>query len=256
MSDTERAALDIAREISLEGQRDDLRAQLEAVTRERNKAHNDLCLAREGEARLTRERDEAYAFAADREGLALELEAARETIQHGIELRKQVERERDAARESEARMRVALEGLLREEWMTYEGNLEATGHASVDDLNAALAALASTTATTHDYSGLCSAPSCGGHCGYAHARGCEAIREYLAEHGGDPYRAPTREPSERMMLVAEAVRAHVAHHIRTSPKFEGQLTTPADNGLLGRVAQDVENIDRNAIRAIVAKVTP
>jgi hypothetical protein len=36
----------------------------------------------------------------------------------------------------------ALEGLLREEWMTYEGNLEATGHASVDDLEAARAALA------------------------------------------------------------------------------------------------------------------
>lgn len=33
-----------------------------------------------------------------------------------------------------------------------------------------------------DYSGLCAAPSCEGHCGYAHARGCEAVREYLADH--------------------------------------------------------------------------
>ena len=58
----------------IQKQMDTLRTQLEAVTRERNKAHNDLCLAREGEARLTRERD--------------------------------------VARESEARMRAALEGLL------------------------------------------------------------------------------------------------------------------------------------------------
>lgn len=36
----------------------------------------------------------------------------------------------------------ALRGLLRDEWMTYEGNLEATGHASVDDLNKARDALA------------------------------------------------------------------------------------------------------------------
>lgn len=36
----------------------------------------------------------------------------------------------------------ALRALLREEWYTYEGNLEAAGHASVDDLNAARAVLA------------------------------------------------------------------------------------------------------------------
>lgn len=45
----------------------------------------------------------------------------------------------------------------------------------------------------HDYSGLCAAPSCEGHCGYVHARGCEAVREYLADHGGEPYRAPSKE---------------------------------------------------------------
>ena len=36
----------------------------------------------------------------------------------------------------------ALRALLREEWYIYEGNLEAAGHASVDDLNAARAVLA------------------------------------------------------------------------------------------------------------------
>ena len=69
-----------------------------------------------------------------------------------------------------------------------------------------------------DYSGLCSAPECGGHCGYVHAVGCEAIREYLAEHGGDAYKAPARtahlapsaEPTPRDMRVAEAVhRQHL-----------------------------------------------
>lgn len=91
---------------------------------------------------------------------------------------------------------------------------------------------------------------CGGH--REHAPHCPSVDVVPREDAA--LSAPAPEPSERMMLVAEAVRAHVAHHIRTSPKFEGQLTTPADNGLLGRVAQDVENIDRNAIRAIVAKV--
>ena len=52
-----------------------------------------------------------------------------------------------------------------------------------------------------DYSGLCSAPSCEGHCGYVHARGCEAVREYLADHGGDPYRAPS--PPSILHRVAE-----------------------------------------------------
>ena len=57
---------------------------------------------------------------------------------------------------------------------------------------AAQSALASTLVPTHDYSGLCAAPSCKGHCGYVHARGCEAVREYLADHGGEPYRAPSK----------------------------------------------------------------
>ena len=161
----------------IQKQMDTLRTQLEAVTRERNKAHNDLCLAREGEARLTRERD--------------------------------------VARESEARMRAAL-------------------------ARAALSAPAPEPSGP-DYSGLCSAPECGGHCGYVHARGCEAIREYLAEHGGDPYRAPTREPSERMMRVAEAVREACVNAFCV-PLWE-QRTPEAT----------LRAID---LRAIVAKVTP
>ena len=63
------------------------------------------------------------------------------------------------------------------------------------------AALAATPAPTHDYSGLCAAPSCEGHCGYVHARGCEAVREYLADHGGKPYRAPS--PPDILHRVAE-----------------------------------------------------
>lgn len=60
-----------------------------------------------------------------------------------------------------------------------------------------------------DYSGLCAAPSCEGHCGYVHARGCEAVREYLADHGGEPYRAPSHagEREARDRKVAEAVCA-------------------------------------------------
>lgn len=74
-----------------------------------------------------------------------------------------------------------------------------------------------------DYSGLCSAPECGGHCGYTHAVGCEAIREYLAEHGGAPYKAPARtahlapsaEPTPRDMRVAEAVGDLAARIVQT-----------------------------------------
>ena len=69
-----------------------------------------------------------------------------------------------------------------------------------------------------DYSGLCSAPECGGHCGYTHAVGCEVIREYLAEHGGAPYKAPARTahlapsaPTPRDMRVAEAWEAFQPH---------------------------------------------
>ena len=59
-----------------------------------------------------------------------------------------------------------------------------------------------------DYSGLCSAPSCEGHCGYVHARGCEAVREYLADHGGEPYRAPS--PPDILRRVAERARERIA----------------------------------------------
>ena len=47
--------------------------------------------------------------------------------------------------------------------------------------------------------------------------------------------------------VAEAVRDWCSHHIRNSPRFEGVITTPSDNGLLGRVAQDIENIDLDVL---------
>lgn len=63
------------------------------------------------------------------------------------------------------------------------------------------AVLASTPEPEPDYSGLCAAPSCEGHCGYVHARGCEAVREYLADHGGKPYRAPS--PPDILRRVAE-----------------------------------------------------
>lgn len=59
-----------------------------------------------------------------------------------------------------------------------------------------------------DYSGLCAAPSCEGHCGYVHARGCEAVREYLADHGGEPYRAPS--PPDILRRVAERARERIA----------------------------------------------
>lgn len=42
----------------------------------------------------------------------------------------------------------ALRGLLREEWCTYEGNLEASGHASIDDLERAREVLAKTVVRT------------------------------------------------------------------------------------------------------------
>lgn len=97
------------------------------------------------------------------------------------------------------------------------------------------AALASPPTSEPDYSGLCSAPECGGHCGYVHARGCEAIREYLADHGGNPYRAPTREPSEREMRVAEAVREACVE------------TADASDEASRRVAGDLRDLDLAAV---------
>jgi hypothetical protein len=58
--------------------------------------------------------------------------------------------------------------------------------------------------------------------------------------------APDARRAELLAAMEKVVRVF-AQHIRTSPKFEGQLTTPADNGLLGRVAQDLENLDVAAL---------
>ena len=107
------------------------------------------------------------------------------------------EAERDAAlaqlateREAHARTVAALEECL--DALDFD-NGERPEHACQARGRAAIAAaLPSTPAPTHDYSGLCAAPSCEGHCGYVHARGCEAVREYLADHGGKPYRAPSK----------------------------------------------------------------
>jgi len=62
--------------------------------------------------------------------------------------------------------------------------------------------------------------------------------------------APSTEPRGAYMRVAEAVRETCARHLRMSPRFEGVLTTPNDNGVLGRAAQDLENLD---LAAVVAK---
>jgi len=79
---------------------------------------------------------------------------------------------------------------------------------SEDALKVVIDALASAPTSEPDYSGLCSAPECGGHCGFAHARGCEAVREYLADHGGAPYRAPSHAPSAETW---RQVGQHAAH---------------------------------------------
>lgn len=130
------------------------------------------------------------------------------------------ETERDAALAQVAVLREALEGVghwSEEEqarcWCGIPSMIPYRGHDG--DCTAARAALASTPEPTRaeaeawlragepvrgalavpaepDYSGLCAAPSCEGHCGYVHARGCEAVREYLADHGGEPYRAPSK----------------------------------------------------------------
>lgn len=113
----------------------------------------------------------------------------------------------------------------------------------------ARAALASAPIDEPDYSGLCSAPECGGHCGYVHARGCEAIREYLADHGGDPYKAPSRaEPTPRDMRVAEAVAAEAATIVRHPSGPEGE-----DGYSLDDLAQRIEDLDLAAVVAKAAK---
>lgn len=55
-------------------------------------------------------------------------------------------------------------------------------------------------------SGLCSATACGGHCGYGHALGCDAIRECLADHGGDAFRAQSSERYARKADLEAALR--------------------------------------------------
>lgn len=128
----------------------------------------------------------------------------------------EMERERDAAKADAARLREALE-----RYGDHHPCCDYAERALYEDcacgFRAALASAPSAEPAGPDYSGLCSAPECGGHCGYVHAVGCEAIREYLAEHGGAPYKAPARtarlastEPTPRDMRVAEAVhRRHL-----------------------------------------------
>lgn len=101
-----------------------------------------------------------------------------------------------------ARLREALRGLLDHGCLCAVNDREEPCQQCAA-ARAALASAPSVEPEGPDYSGLCSAPECGGHCGYVHARGCEAIREYLADHGGDPYKAPPRaEPTPRDMRVA------------------------------------------------------
>ncbi len=138
---------------------------------------------------------------------------------HDIEMA-EMRAERDAALAQVATLREALRGLLDALGGEFASEDEISIHdfdSSADYTRAlievravhkALAALASTPAPTHDYSGLCAAPSCEGHCGYVHARGCEAVREYLADHGGEPYRAPS--PPDILRRVAERARERIA----------------------------------------------
>lgn len=63
-------------------------------------------------------------------------------IKDAAESASQLRSERDTLKAQLAEAVGVLRALLREEWYTYEGNLEASGHASVDDLNAARAFLA------------------------------------------------------------------------------------------------------------------
>lgn len=53
-----------------------------------------------------------------------------------------IEAERNLLKAQAAKLAEALRGLLRQEWLTYEGGLAASGSATVDDLNAARTALA------------------------------------------------------------------------------------------------------------------
>lgn len=110
--------------------------------------------------------------------------------------------ERDAALAQVAVLREALERELPEVPRPHVLEVADAQAASMEEVRVRhinkvreriLSTLASTPAPEHDYSGLCAAPSCEGHCGYVHARGCEAVREYLADHGGKPYRAPRKE---------------------------------------------------------------
>jgi len=77
---------------------------------------------------------------------------------------------------------------------------------------------------------------------------CQRFEAARADLASAPSAEPT--PHEAYMRVAEAVRETCALHLRMSPRFEGVLTTPNDNGVLGRAAQDLENLD---LAAVVAK---
>lgn len=165
----------------------ELRQRAEKTERERDKARGELereMNAHAGtaaaHAALKAERDaweasvrnlfDRAGLSSDAPQLAREVEVMLDNRERDLneaeDRAEKAERERDAARAEVSQLRATISILCD--------------------------ALAATPAPTHDYSGLCAAPSCEGHCGYAHARGCEAVREYLTDHGGEPYRAPSK----------------------------------------------------------------
>ena len=109
---TKQAALDIARRISLEAQRDELRVQLEVMTRERD------------EARAAMHRREAEVVSArnERDGLASRLDAVTDNAYDLVRERNRAHNDLCLARESEARMRAALRKYGRHESMCDVGN--------------------------------------------------------------------------------------------------------------------------------------
>ncbi len=126
-------------------ERDEARALAAKMEKERDEARTEAECFRAGvlhpdpttNAEVGADRDAARAFDAAA-GIRDEWHKGKPDWEH----RAAEEKARAERAEALAAMRgEALRGLLREEWMTYEGNLEATGHASVDDLNAARAAL-------------------------------------------------------------------------------------------------------------------
>jgi len=194
-----------------------LRARVAELERERDRERNTAAMHQsireetlKANLNLARERDEAVS-------------RSHESLTESVR-----------ARADAARLREALEALVdRIDFVSQHDEYRAVwecaqlhrgpyrGPTYESAFNAARTTLASAPSAEPegpDYSGLCSAPECGGHCGYTHAVGCEVIREYLAEHGGAPYKAPARTahlapsaPTPRDMRVAEAWEAFQPH---------------------------------------------